>query len=58
MSAGLFLTPTEQHLPGWVGGGGDIVEPNPRDRRSVVKKKQNSWHFLSKIVGAKLRKTQ
>ena len=45
MSAGLFLTPTEQHLPGWVGGGGggtDIVEPNPRDRRSVVKKKQNS----------------
>ena len=43
MSAGLFLTPTEQHLPGWVGGGGgDIVEPNLRDRRSVVKKKQNS----------------
>ena len=40
------------------GGGTDIVEPNPRDRRSVVKKKQNSWHFLSKIVGAKLRKTQ
>ena len=46
MSAGLFLTPTEQHLPGWVRGGGgggtDIVEPNPRDRRSVAKKKQNS----------------
>ena len=42
MSAGLFPTPTEQHLPGWVVGGGDIVEPNPRDRRSVVKKKQNS----------------
>ena len=43
MSAGLFPTPTEQHLPGWVvGGGGGIVEPNPRDRPSVGKKKQNS----------------
>ena len=41
MSAGLFLTPTEQHLPGWIGGGG-TVEPNPRDRPSVGKKKQNS----------------
>ena len=39
-------------------GGGGIVEPNPRDRPSVGKKKQNSWHFLSKIVGAKLTKTQ
>ena len=45
MSAGLFLTPTEQRGGGGGGGGGggtDIVEPNPRDRRSVVKKKQNS----------------
>ena len=43
---------------GGSGGGGGTVEPNPRDRPSVGKKKQNSWHFLSKIVGAKLRKTQ